>query len=349
MNIIKYQGDLMEICLIRKEDEKAWNDYVLNHSDSTFYHQIGWKNVVEKSYGHKPYYYLAKEDGEIKGVLPLFFMKSLLFGKKLVSLPFAPYGGAIGDKNSVKILIEYAIELAKDLGVDYLEMRNSTNSSNLVTNSLYATSILLLDQDPKIVWEERLTRNKRKNISKSQKRDLSVNFTREIKEFYEIFAINMRDLGSPIHSEAFFNNILEQFPESAKVQVVSLNSKPIYVAFYIFYKNTIINSWSSSLDEYRNYYPTDFGIWTAIEYGCQNNYKYYDFGRSQQGSANMEFKERWGAEAKNLEYQYFLHKASKIPDNTSSNHNRQSFAKMWKLLPLKITSSLGPMFRKEIG
>ncbi|MEA2075232.1 MAG: hypothetical protein U9O85_05815 [Euryarchaeota archaeon] len=36
---------------------------------------------------------LAKENGEIKGVLPLFLMKSMLFGKKLVSVPFAPYGG----------------------------------------------------------------------------------------------------------------------------------------------------------------------------------------------------------------------------------------------------------------
>jgi FemAB-related protein (PEP-CTERM system-associated) len=339
----------MEICELKKDDEKAWDEYVLKHPDSTFYHQIGWKHVVEESYGHKPYYLFLRENGKIKGVLPLFFMKSLLFGKKLVSLPFAPYGGAVGEENSIKLLIEEAIKLAKDLGVDYLEMRNATNTSNLLKNSLYATSILLLDQDPKIVWEQRLTRNKRKNVVKSQKRNLSVNFSSEINEFYEIFAINMRDLGSPIHSEVFFNNILKQFPDSAKVQIVSLDSKPIYAAFYLFYQNTIINSWSSSIEEYRNYYPTDFGIWTAIEYGCRNNYKYYDFGRSQEGSPNMEFKERWGAESKILEYQYYLNRASRIPNNTSANSNRQNFAKIWKILPLSITSRLGPIFRKEVG
>ena len=339
----------MNICELKKEDEKAWDEYVFSHPDSTFYHQTGWKNVVENSYGYKPYYLFARENGEIKGVLPLFFMKSFPFGKKLVSVPFAPYGGAVGEENAVKTLIEHAIELAKYLDIDYLEMRNAANGPNLVTNSRYATSILLLDQDPKIVWEERLTRNKRKNIIKSQKRYLSVNFTREIKEFYEIFAINMRDLGSPIHSEAFFNNILEQFPESSKVQIVGLNSKPVYVAFYLFYKNTIINSWSSSLDEYRNYYPTDFGIWTAIENGCRDKYNYYDFGRSQEGSANMEFKERWGAVSKKLEYQYYLHKTSRIPDITSLNPNRSNFAKLWKRLPISVTRSFGPMLRKKIG
>ncbi len=97
----------MEIFELKNSNEKAWDEYVFNHPNSTFYHQIGWKNVVEKRYGHKPYYLLAKEDGEIKGVLPLFLMKSLLFGRKLVSVPSAPYGGACADSRTIeKALVE---------------------------------------------------------------------------------------------------------------------------------------------------------------------------------------------------------------------------------------------------
>ena len=83
----------MEITELQKEEEKAGDSYVYNSNNSTFYHQIGWRNVVEKTYKHKPIYLIAKEEGEIKGILPLFFMKSMIFGKKLVSVPFAPYGG----------------------------------------------------------------------------------------------------------------------------------------------------------------------------------------------------------------------------------------------------------------
>lgn len=342
----------MEVCELENQDERAWDEYTFTQPDSTFYHQIGWKNVVEKSYGHKPYYLLAKEDGEIKGILPLFYIKSLLFGKKLVSLPFAPYGGAIGENNAVIMLIKQAIRLTTDLGADYLEMKNAKDINlniNLNTNPLYVTSILKLDSNPEKVWNEKLTRNKRKNVVKSQKRNLSVKYSNEIDDFYQIFAINMHELGSPIHSKIFFNNILKNFPNEAKTQIVSIDSKPIYAAFYLFYKDTLINSWSSSLEKYRNYYPTDFGIWAAIEYGCKNNYNYYDFGRSQRRSSNMEFKERWGAETKNLEYQYFLNKARYIPNNTSENSNRQNFAKVWKRLPLSITRSLGPTFRQKIA
>jgi len=68
----------MEFTELRnREDEKAWDSYVLKSSTTTFYHQIGWKNVVEKTYKHKPIYLIAKEEGEINGVLPLFLMKSM--------------------------------------------------------------------------------------------------------------------------------------------------------------------------------------------------------------------------------------------------------------------------------
>ena len=78
---------------LEKEDEEAWDAYFYGSNSSTFYHQIGWRNVMEKAYKHKPIYLIAKEKGEIKGVLPLFLMRSRIFGKKQVS--FAQYGGGL--------------------------------------------------------------------------------------------------------------------------------------------------------------------------------------------------------------------------------------------------------------
>jgi len=61
-----------------------------------------WRNVVEKTYEHKPIYLVAKEGSELKGVLPLFMMRSWFFGKKLVSVPFAPYGYVWADKETIE-------------------------------------------------------------------------------------------------------------------------------------------------------------------------------------------------------------------------------------------------------
>jgi FemAB-related protein (PEP-CTERM system-associated) len=341
----------LRITELERVDEAAWDAYVHDSPASTFYHQIGWRNVVEKTYKHKPVYLIAKEEGEIKGVLPLFMMRSWFFGKKLVSVPFAPYGGVCADNETAeRALVEAAKRITKAQGVDYLELRtiSETNTSSLISKSLYVTSILELDPNPAVVLSEKLKRNKRKTIAKSEKRNLTLDWTNKTPDFYAMYAHNMRDLGSPVHSNEFFENILCELPDNSKVLTVKRDGNVLYAAFYLFYKDTVINSWSSTLDEYRKFYPTDFGIWNAIKYSCENGYRYYDFGRSQEDSTNLEFKRRWSAEMKPLYYLYYLNKAKDVPNITTSNPKRQKFAGMWCKLPLRLTTTAGPLIRKGI-
>jgi hypothetical protein len=97
----------LEIAELKRENEKAWDSYVHNSDSSTFYHQIGWRNVIEKTYKHKSVYLIAKEEE--------FLMRSMLFGKKLVSVPFGPYGGVCADNETVKdVLIDEAKRIAED-------------------------------------------------------------------------------------------------------------------------------------------------------------------------------------------------------------------------------------------
>ena len=114
----------LQITELRNKDEKAWDSYVHISNSSTFYHQIGWRNVVEKTYKHKPIYLIAKEEDEIKGVLPLFLMRSMLFSKKRVSVPFAPYGGVCADNKTVEnALIGEAKRITVECDANYPELQ----------------------------------------------------------------------------------------------------------------------------------------------------------------------------------------------------------------------------------
>ena len=206
----------LEIYKLKREEEKAWDEYLFKSNHSTFYHQIGWRNVVGKTYKHKPVYLVAKEDGEIKGILPLFLMKSMLFGKKLVSVPFAPYGGVCTDNGTIEnALVEEAKRITEECDADYLELRNlnlNKNELELATNNSYVTFVLNLSQDSDIVWKK--FNNKVRNaIRKALKSNLEISHDNNIKEFYGLYTKNMRDLGTPPHSYAFFKNLLHEFPE----------------------------------------------------------------------------------------------------------------------------------------
>ena len=41
------------------DDVPQWNQYIAESPKATFYHRIEWKNIIEKSFGHKTYYLMA--------------------------------------------------------------------------------------------------------------------------------------------------------------------------------------------------------------------------------------------------------------------------------------------------
>ena len=71
-------------------DYHRWDAFVLDHPDGNFSHLSSWKEVLAKSFHHLEPLYLALENnqGMIEGGLPCFLVKSILSGKRIVSLPF---------------------------------------------------------------------------------------------------------------------------------------------------------------------------------------------------------------------------------------------------------------------
>lgn len=340
----------MEITELKRKDEKAWDAYVLKSDQSTFYHQIGWRNVVEKTYKHKPIYLIAKEEGELKGVLPLFLMRSMIFGKKLVSVPFAPYGGVCTDSETIQnALVEEAKRITEECGADYLELRylsQNKNKSKLLANSKYVTFILNLNKNPDIVWKG--FNNKIRNaIRKALKSNLEIRTDTNIKEFYKLYTKNMRDLGTPPHSLAFFTNLLQEFTEYAKIVTVHYNGTCIAGLFLLFFRDTIISGWAASDRAYQKFQPNNLLYWEVIKHGCEEGYEYFDFGRSIYDSGTFKFKKPWGGEAEQLYYEYYLNAINNMPDNSQLNTKRQKFAITWKKLPVRIANSIGPFLRKS--
>src|SRR4051794_20566423 len=84
-----------------------------------------WVMILHRALGHTPYCLEAVEEGETRGILLLSFVRSLLFGRYLVSLPYLNYGGVLADDDRVaSLLIDRAIELADRLDVRFLELRH---------------------------------------------------------------------------------------------------------------------------------------------------------------------------------------------------------------------------------
>jgi serine/alanine adding enzyme len=341
----------MGVFLYTDEDRRNWEQFVLIHPECSLYHNLGWKEIIEKSYGHKCFYLLAKEDEKLKGILPLVLVKSKLFGSSLTSLPFLDSAGVVAeDFKSSQVLLNEAIELGKFYQVDYLELRQiKALEGDMKTDTHKITLTLKLNAELEMLWKS-LPSERRNRIRKAQENNLSVEFgdSNFLSIFYNIWAENMRDLGSPAHSLQFFHNILRVFTPFAKVILVKYNQIYIGSAICFFFKNKFSIPWVSSLREYFDLYPNNLLYWEAMKFAINQNCQVFDFGRSSIGSGTYTFKMRWGASQEPLFWQFKIYRGKDLTLPLQESLKYRLAISLWKRVPINLTKLIGPKIRKYI-
>jgi len=341
----------MNVRLFRESDRAAWDDYVLNHPAGTFFHLTGWKEVVEKSFGHKPFYLLAQDGGKISGIFPLFSVKSFLFSRSMVSVPFATYGGMLADNEEVaKALFDEAVNLTRREGLDYLEMRSETaRFGQLPTKDLYYVfrKEISGDNDENL---KAIPRKTRRMVRVGMKNELEASFGSAdmLERFYEMFAFNYRRLGTPVFSGKYLARLLGQFGEKCSILIISKEGKPLSGVLSFYYKDQVIPYYSGAYPEANDHAANDYLYWALMSDAADKGCRVFDFGRSKKDTGPYNFKRHWGFEPKPLEYQYYLNRVSELPNLSPTNPKYQRRIEMWKKLPLWATKIIGPRIVKYI-
>lgn len=279
-------------------------------------------------------------------------IRSRLFGRSLVSLPFLDGGGVCADDHPTKVeLYQQALRLCEDYSVDLLDLRHREPSGlDLPLRGSKITLLLDLAESPDRMWE-RFEGEIRNRIRKALKSGLTVSWSglEGLDAFYDVFATNMRDLGSPVHSRRFFVAIMEEFAESARLVLVKKGSQTIGGAVCLFFKDTLLVPWVSSLRKYFSICPNNLLYWEVIRWGCEKGYQRLDFGRSSPGTGTHRFKKQWGTVEKPLRWQCVGLKRDRPPVVESGNPNYAWVVRIWRRLPVTVTKMIGPVLRRHIS
>ncbi len=342
---------MMEIRLLSGADIKAWDEYVCSHPDGTIFHLTKWKQVVDQTFGHSSYYLLAADQGRISGVLPLFQIRSRLFGHFLVSAPFAELGGPLSDRPEVEAkLLERAFQIGEELACDYVELKNKTAIDGLLTKNLYynfSKEILPAPEDNLLAIPRKSRAAVRKGISEG----LMTYFGNDqFDDFYEVMARSYRQLGTPIFPKRFFRAFLDVFGNDAEVMVVrSREGVPIGCVLSFYFKDRVMPYYAGSLWEYRRLCPNDFKYWELMKRGCERGCRVFDYGRSKVDTGSFSFKTHWGFEPTPLAYQYRLIGASQLPNLSPTNPRYRRKIEIWRRMPLALTKLVGPPLAKYLA
>jgi serine/alanine adding enzyme len=328
---------------------ELWQDFVQRHSECGNHHRWGWKQVIEESFRWPTFYLIAEQGKSAQGILPLVWQKSRMFGSFLTSLPFLNSGGVIAETSTAKTaLIAEAIALAKKLRVKYLELRHRTDPQLDLPCKMHKVAMVLpIEPHPEKMWAK-LPHKVRTDIRKGTKLGLEAEFGREelLDDFYEVFARNMRDLGTPVYSRQFFAMILQIFQSDTHICIVRHQRKPVAASFLMGYRGVLEAAWSSSLYSHISMKPNMFLYWEILCFAREQGHQTFDFGRSSIGSGTYRFKKQWGSHEIPLHWIYWVPDGAELPEVNKENPRYQLAIRVWQKLPVSVTKLIGPSIVK---
>lgn len=354
----------MEICQYQG-NQKEWDSFVECHPEGRFFLLSGYKQVIEETYGYEGLYYLFKKDGEILAVLPSFELSSLLSGRRLLSSPFAEYGGLLANGLSSEGLKEIATLLQQVLlerNLPFLEMHGGLGVSSELVSSvfhpipMYEYAILPLTK-ARAVWDNALDRQARKAVRKAQKAKLAAyeETTEEAisQKFYPLYLTSMKRLGTPPHPKRLFLNYLRYLGDNMKLFIVDDGDLTIAALLGFAMSNRVHIIHTASDPEHWDKRPNDLAHWAFIEWACNEGYEIFDFAIVRY-EGQRRYKEKWGAQLFDYSYYYLFPEEGEERDvkpfDPTSRRGIRSFSWLWKhCMPLRLTEPLGFPIRRRLG
>jgi len=328
-------------------DGVAWDRFVAGAADSTLGHRWGWVEVVARTYGHPVFTIAAVRGDRVAGVLPLVLLRSRLFGTSLVSMPYLDCGGLCtdGDRAAERALLTAATELSELHGAP-LELRHLTPKDVPLPASLDKVTLTLdLTGGEDAVWK-RIRNARRSEVRKARRHGLTVTFAgpEAVDDFYRVWSVRMRDLGSPVHRRAFFTRFVATFDDDARVVLVQDGPAPVGAGIVLRHGNRVVLPFAASLRSHFPKAPNQILYWEAIRHAIATGASVFDMGRSTRGSGTYHAKWEWGAEP----VQLYWHGAA--PRSGQSRLDRMAWAtRLWSRLPLPLTVAVGSRVRGGIS
>lgn len=345
---------MLTIKTLKPEDTIAatkWDGFVAASADTTFFHWSGWQKIISGVFRHQTYFLYAERAGVIEGVLPLARIDSLLFGKALVSLPFASYGGVAANTTEAADALEAeAQKIAQRLAVDHLELRNvQRRHADWPTQDLYVTFRRAIPE----VLDDRMMcipQKRRNMVRKAIKLGLYATWGDSVDDFFPVYAENVRDHGTPALPKRYFNELVQAFGNDCEILTIrAADGSPLSAILAFYFRDQVMAYYAGEVAQARNTAANDLKYWELMRRAAQRGAKIFDFGRSKRGTGSFEFKRTWGFEPEQLHYEYVLINRNDVPQNNPMNPKYRAFIALWRRLPIPVANQLGPFIVRNLG
>ena len=338
---------------VESQVDPACDEFVRRMPGAKLCHVSAWGPMVRRATGHEPLYLAARDGGQVRGVLPMTHVRSRLFGNRLVSQAFSSYGGPLADgREALDALFARAVEIATERGAETIDLRADEPLPLGLTERDDKVSMRLpLVADPEELWKSFTSQSKvRNHVRKARKAGIVTagGGPELLDEFYGVYTVRMRQLGTPCYSRKLFAAMMETFPDNTRIFVGRLDGRVVGARLVNWFNDLIESVWGVTRTEYNRHSPNHLLYWAVFEHFCPLGAKWFDFGPSTVGGSSHKFKKQWGSKQIPLRYQFWVRPGKQLNVLSPNNPKYKRKVEMWKKLPLWLTRLLGPILSRNL-
>ena len=342
-------------------DCPAWDAYVRGHAAGLPQHLSAWRTVLHNTYGYRSHYLVARcrapqndsQAGTIVGVLPLFFVRSLLTGHTAMTMP----GGLCADSPAIaESLLAHGRDVARQYRADRLVIQDSRQAwaGAWQTTQGHVNWVVDLQEGEEALWQ-RLHRNIRRQVRIGRKEQLRVEIARTpalLPDFYTVLSRFTHQAGTPVFGRTFLEEVVIHFPNGYNIMVIYLGTQPIGGYFQLELGQTVYGAWGATLHAYLALRPVYLAYWSIMADAIAQGFTCLDMGRSPLGSTASAFKGEWNGVAQPI-YQQATGirqptQSGTVVTQAQTDSGFRTFRRLWPKLPFPVAQFLGPKVRRHI-
>lgn len=325
------------------------DEFVRDHPEGQLFQRPAWLQAVARGCGQDGFYLIAEQRGRLAGLVPVTDMRSIMFGRALVSSGFGIGGGILGEPDVAAALSRELWRIACHEGVPSAELRGGTSPGDdwraeEGAHANFARDLADTDEAELLA----IPRKQRAEVRRGIGFALDVEVGRAPRDratHYAIYAESVRNLGTPVFPRRLFDSMLDGFGEDAEIMTVCREGVALASVLSFRHRGAIMPYWGGGTADARTWRANDVLYWELMRHARRNGCTRFDFGRSKVGSGAYAFKKNWGFVPEPLTYWSRGEKREMSPND--ARYERK--IALWKKLPLPVANLLGPIISRGLG
>ncbi|UCF30256.1 MAG: hypothetical protein JSV26_09320 [bacterium] len=339
----------MNASVISQAQRGDWDRYMEENPLSIAWQAYEWSHLVRQHFGYRFFPLAAFEGDSIRGILPLYLVKRMGGGIRMMSVPHAVAGGILADgDDATACLLRKAIDLATECSATEVALKQYKVKvkGELKVDENYFNRELTLSAGIDDVWKH-LSEANRDQIGSMDGSDLVLDHPSErVDEFYRLVLAHHHRRGIPCVSKRWIGDLIRFGMYS--IAFLRKGDRVQAGTMVKTFKDTVSFPFTCLTgDDPRSAQAVYRLYWELIKKFTLGGYRIFHSGRIPQTEETDPYRLGWGGDKYPYYYQYYPKTVSQTEFSKKRGAKRKYFQTVWKVTPRPLVKALGPLIVRQ--